>query len=79
MPGRALGNPFKKITGKFHLRFLQTPHVPHARDAGHLFEENSGTFLCSYLYDQNGDVEAVAISDAVSRFKQTPKVNYLNL
>ena len=53
-------------------------------DAGHLFEENSGTLLCSDLFHQNGDVEAVTNSDIVSRFKEMlieyqkgPFANYL--
>ena len=83
-PARALEDGEVLVTGKFRFRFLQTPHVPHAWDAGHLFEENSGTLLCSDLFHQNGDVEAVTHSDIVGRFKETlieyqkgPLANYL--
>lgn len=71
-------------TGKCCFKFLQTPHVPHAWDAGHLFEENSGILLCSDLFHQNGDVEEITNSEVVTRFKETlieyqkgPFANYL--
>lgn len=83
-PARALEDGEVLSTGKFRFKFIQTPHVPHAWDAGHLFEENSGTLLCSDLFHQNGDVEAVTKSEIVSRFKETlieyqdgPFANYL--
>lgn len=83
-PARALEDGEVFVTGKFRFKFFQTPHVPHAWDAGHLFEENNGTLLCSDLFHQNGDVEAVTNSDIVSRFKETlieyqkgPLANYL--
>ncbi len=83
-PARALEDGEVLVTGKFRFRFLQTPHVPHAWDAGHLFEETGLILLCSDLFHQDGDVEAVMSSDIVSRFKETlieyqqgPFANYL--
>lgn len=83
-PARALEDGEVLSTGKSRFKFLQTPHVPHAWDAGHLFEENSGTLLCSDLFHQNGEVEDVTNSDIVGRFKETlieyqegPFANYL--
>lgn len=38
-PARALGEGGVLVTGKFHLWFLHTPHVPHTLDAGHLSEK----------------------------------------
>ena len=83
-PARALEDEELLVTGKARFKFLQTPHVPHAWDAGHLFEQNSGTLLCSDLFHQNGEVEAVTSSDIVGRFKemlieyqQGPFANYL--
>ncbi|MFO7686645.1 MAG: hypothetical protein R6V60_11180 [Desulfobacterales bacterium] len=85
-PAKALKDGEVIVTGKARFRFLQTPHVPHAWDAGHLFEENSATLLCSDLFHQNGDVEPITDSEIVSRFKQTllhyqqgPFANYLPL
>jgi len=83
-PARALEDGEVLVTGKFRFKFLQTPHVPHAWDAGHLFEENNEILLCSDLFHQNGDVEPVTNSDIVGRFKEMlveyqsgPFANYL--
>jgi flavorubredoxin len=83
-PAKALEDGEIIVTGKFRFKFLQTPHVPHAWDAGHLYEENNGTLLCSDLFHQNGNVEAVTSSDIVGRFEkmlieyqQGPFTNYL--
>jgi len=83
-PAKALEDGEILSTGKSRFRFLQTPHVPHAWDAGHLFEETSSTLFCSDLFHQNGDVEPVTDSEIVSRFKemlleyqQGPFANYL--
>lgn len=71
-------------TGKYRYRFLHTPHVPHCWEAGLLFEETQGTLLCSDLFHQNGDVEAVTESDVLDRcrqvlveYQQGPLANYL--
>jgi flavorubredoxin len=69
-PARALADDEVLATGRHRFRFLQTPQVPHAWDAGLLFEETTGTLLCSDLFHQNGDVEPVTESDVVGRFKQ---------
>jgi flavorubredoxin len=85
-PAKALKDGEVIATGKSRFRFLQTPHLPHAWDAGHLFEEKSATLLCSDLFHQNGDVEPITDSEIVSRFKETlieyqqgPFANYLPL
>jgi flavorubredoxin len=57
-------------TGKYRLRFRQTPHVPHNWEAGLLFEEVTRTLLCSDLFSHEGNVEAVTESDVVERAKQ---------
>jgi flavorubredoxin len=43
--------------GRHRLRFLATPHVPHAWDAGLFFEETERTFLCSDLFFHPSDPE----------------------
>jgi flavorubredoxin len=60
-------------TGKRRFRFLQTPHVPHCWEAGLLFEETNGAFLCSDLFHQSGDVEPLTESDIIERARQTLK------
>ncbi|HNP61193.1 MAG TPA: MBL fold metallo-hydrolase [Nitrospirales bacterium] len=57
-------------TGKYRLRFRQTPHVPHNWEAGLLFEEVTRTLLCSDLFSHEGDVEAVTESDIVEPAKR---------
>ena len=83
-PCRALADSEVLATGRCRFRFLQTPHVPHAWDAGHLFEETSGTLLCSDILHQMGDLEPVTEADVVGRFRETlaefqqgPFANYL--
>lgn len=68
-PAQALADGEVLATGKHRFRFLQTPHVPHCWDAGHLFEETNQTLLCSDLFHQNGNVEPQTTSDVVGRFR----------
>ncbi len=69
-PPRSLKHKEILNTGKYRFRFLQTPHVPHAWDAGLMFEEVNGTLFCSDLFHQNGDVEPTTSSSVVERMKQ---------
>jgi flavorubredoxin len=82
-PARPLQHGETIRTGKHSVRFLSTPHVPHAWDAGLLFEETDRTLLCSDLFHQNGDVEAKTAGDVVGRARaaleagqKTPFANY---
>ena len=70
--------------GKHRVRFIQTPHVPHCWDAGLMFEETTGTLLCSDLFHQLGDVEPLTESDVIDRARRTlveyqagPFANYM--
>ena len=69
-PPRSLKHKEMLTTGKYRFRFLQTPHVPHAWDAGLMFEEVNGTLFCSDLFHQNGDVESTSSSSVVERMRQ---------
>ncbi len=51
--------------GGKRVRYLATPHVPHGWDAGLMFEERTGTLLCSDLLGQVGDGPALAQGDIV--------------
>ncbi|MHC9061258.1 oxygen-binding di-iron domain-containing protein [Nitrospira sp. CMX1] len=71
-------------TGRYRFRFLSTPHVPHCWEAGLLFEETQRTLLCSDLFHQDGDVEAMTESDVLERcrktlvdYQQGPLANYV--
>jgi flavorubredoxin len=83
-PAQALGDNETISTGKYRVRLLQTPHVPHCWEASLLFEETQGTLFCSDLFHQCGDVEPSTTSDVVGRFKKTlveyqkgPFANYM--
>jgi flavorubredoxin len=58
-------------TGKYQFQFDYTPQVPHAWDAGLLFETTHQTLLCSDLFHQFGDVEASTTSDIIDRARKT--------
>jgi flavorubredoxin len=60
--------------GKHKLRFLITPHVPHAWDAILLYEETTGTLFASDLFTQFGKTPAMTDSDMVEQAVQTHKV-----
>jgi flavorubredoxin len=64
-PARALADGEVLATGRYRLRFLSTPHVPHCWDAGLFFEEEHRVLLCSDLFFQPGDPQAVSESDVV--------------
>jgi len=51
--------------GGKRVRYLSTPHLPHGWDAGLMFEERTGTLLCSDLLGQLGDGPALARDDIV--------------
>jgi flavorubredoxin len=47
------------------LRWLATPQVPHAWDAGVMLEESTGTLLCGDLFTQLGNDRALTEGDIV--------------
>ena len=65
-PPRALADNEVLDLGGRRVRFLATPHVPHGWDAGLMFEEETGTLLCSDLLGQVGDGPALATGDIVA-------------
>lgn len=66
-PARGLADGEQLSTGKYTFRACRTPHLPHGWDASLLFEETHKTLLCSDLFHQTGDVEALTRSDVVER------------
>jgi flavorubredoxin len=53
-PPRALADNERLSLGRHQLRWLDTPHVPHAWDCGLLMEMSTGTLLCGDLFTQGG-------------------------
>jgi flavorubredoxin len=83
-PAKAMNDGEVFSTGEHRIRFIQTPHVPHCWDAGLMFEETTGTLLCSDLFHQLGDVEPLTESDVIERARHTlveyqagPFANYM--
>ena len=51
---RALADGERLSLGRFVLRWFDTPHLPHAWECGHLFEETDRTLFCGDLFTQGG-------------------------
>ena len=51
---RMVGNGEILQTGKFHLQWLDTPHLPHGWESGLLMEHTTETLLCSDLFADGG-------------------------
>ena len=63
-PPRALADGETLLLGKHSMRWLDTPHLPHAWDCGLLMEESTRTLLCSDLFTQGGEGQpAITKSD----------------
>ncbi|MBN3757701.1 MBL fold metallo-hydrolase [Paraburkholderia sp. Tr-20389] len=63
-PARGLQDGEGVDLGKHRLRWLATPHLPHAWESGMLIDETSGTLLCGDLFTQPGaDLPAVTSAD----------------
>ena len=51
---RVLGDAETLTLGRNTVRWLDTPHMPHAWECGMLHEERTGTLFCSDLFTQGG-------------------------
>lgn len=61
---RALADGERLPLGRHSVRWLDTPHLPHAWDCGFLMEEKTATLLCGDLFTQGGaDLPPVTESD----------------
>jgi flavorubredoxin len=59
-PPRALADGERLDVGGRRLRYIDTPHVPHAWESGLIYEEITGTLFCGDLFAQLGQGPAVA-------------------
>lgn len=69
-PARVLEPEARLATGERRFRFVSTPHLPHGRDAGMLFEETGGTLFCSGLFHLVGRPEPLTSGDIPGRARQ---------
>jgi flavorubredoxin len=61
---RALADGELLSLGRHSVRWLDTPHLPHAWECGFLAEELTSTLLCGDLFTQGGDkLPAITESD----------------
>ena len=51
---RALNDGELITSGKRRVRYIDTPHVPHAWESGIVFEETTGILFCGDLFTQFG-------------------------
>jgi flavorubredoxin len=58
-PPRALGNGEIMDIGGRRVRYIDTPHVPHAWESGLVYEETTRTLFCGDLFTQIGQGQAV--------------------
>jgi flavorubredoxin len=54
-PARALGDGDELSLGSHVVRWIDTPHLPHAWECGHLFETTTKTLFCGDLFTQGGN------------------------
>jgi flavorubredoxin len=62
---RVAGNGEVLDLGGKRVRWLDTPHVPHAWEAGLLFEETTSTLFCGDLFTAQGEVAPTTSADIV--------------
>jgi flavorubredoxin len=54
-PARGLEDGDELVLGRHRVRWIATPHLPHAWECGHLFEGTTRTLFCGDLFTQLGD------------------------
>jgi len=64
-PPRALANGELLDIGGRRVRYIDTPHVPHAWESGLIYEEVTGTLFCGDLFAQLGQGPAVTTESVV--------------
>jgi flavorubredoxin len=63
-PPKALADGETVALGKHRVRWLDTPHLPHAWECGFLTEDSTRTLLCGDLFTQPGaDLQPLTESD----------------
>jgi flavorubredoxin len=62
-PPRVLADGESLDLGGKRVRWIDTPHVPHAWESGLMFEETTGTLFCGDLFAQVGNGPAITGED----------------
>lgn len=53
-PARGMDDGEELSLGRHVVRWIETPHLPHAWECGHLFETTTKTLFCGDLFTQGG-------------------------
>lgn len=64
-PPRPLADGEELDLGGHVVQWFDTPHVPHAWEAGVLYDSTTGTLFCGDLFTRYGEFEAMASDDLV--------------
>jgi len=64
-PAHALGDGDELSLGSHTVRWIDTPHLPHAWECGHLFESSTKTLFCGDLFTQGGNEHEPLTSDDI--------------
>lgn len=64
-PARALADGEELSLGAHVVRWLDTPHFPHAWECGHLFEVSTRTLFCGDLFTQEGSRHPAVTGDDI--------------
>ncbi|HVF91203.1 MAG TPA: MBL fold metallo-hydrolase [Blastocatellia bacterium] len=71
---RVLDDEETLALGQHVVRWLDTPHLPHAWECGFMMEEHTRTFLCGDLFTQGGaDLPPLTESDILGPSESTRK------
>lgn len=65
-PPRALANGEVLDIGGRRVRYIDTPHVPHAWESGLIYEEITGTLFCGDLFTHAGQGPAITEDSIVA-------------
>ncbi|HYP27668.1 MAG TPA: MBL fold metallo-hydrolase [Blastocatellia bacterium] len=77
-PPRAMADGETLSLGSHLVRWVDTPHLPHAWECGYLMEEQTRTLLCGDLFTQGGaNLPAITESDILAPSEEfRRKMNY---
>lgn len=73
-PPRMLADGEVVDVGGRRVRWLDTPHVPHAWEAGLIYEETTGTLFSGDLFTQAGEGAAIGTGDILQPSIETESV-----
>lgn len=64
-PPRAMADGETISLGRHVVQWISTPHLPHAWECGHLFDQTTKTLFCGDLFTQPGDSHPAITEDDI--------------